>query len=93
MQLRFHLDPETGLPHLHAHGVTEEEVEEVLKDPGDDFPGSGDSRIAMGQTWAGRYLQVVYVPDEEGDSAFVITAYELTGKTKKAYRRRHRRKR
>jgi hypothetical protein len=31
-------------------------------------------------TASGRYLRVIYVPDPEPDSVFVITAYELTGK-------------
>ena len=48
--------------------------------------------IRLGQTEAGRYLQVVYVPDPGGDSAFVVTAYDLTPKAKRAYRRRQRRK-
>lgn len=30
MQLRFHLDPETGQPHIYDHGVTEDEVKGVL---------------------------------------------------------------
>jgi hypothetical protein len=37
------------------------------------------SRVAVGQTEAGRYLRVIYVPEPGG--AFVITAYELKGKT------------
>ena len=40
----------------------------------------------------GRYQQVFYVPDEDPDSVFVITAYEPQGKAKKAFRRRQRRK-
>jgi len=52
---------------------------------------AGD-RAKLGQTSAGRYLQVIYTPDEEPGSVFVITAYELTGKAKQAYRRRRRRK-
>jgi hypothetical protein len=40
----------------------------------------------------GRYLQVVYVPDAVGDGAFVVTAYDLTPKAKRAFRRRQRRK-
>jgi hypothetical protein len=51
-----------------------------------------NSRIKLGQTAAGRYLQVIYVPDEDPESLFVITAYELRGKAKTAYRRRQRRK-
>jgi hypothetical protein len=35
---------------------------------------------------------VIYVPDPEPDSVFVITAYELVGKPLKAYRRRGRRR-
>ena len=48
--------------------------------------------MKMGRTSTGRYLQVIYSPDEGSGSVFVITAYELTGKAKKAYRRRQRRK-
>lgn len=92
VDLRFYLDPETGEPHIYNHGVSEEEVEEVLASAADDFPGRSDSRIALGQTQAGRYLQVVYIPDPGGRSAFVVTAYNLKGKALAAYRRRRRRK-
>src|SRR5258708_6218791 len=34
MDLRFWTDAETGLPHIYNHGVTEEEVREVLAGPG-----------------------------------------------------------
>jgi hypothetical protein len=76
----------------YDHGVTEEEVRQVLSRSGEEFPGSDRSRIRLGQTEAGRYLQVVYVPDVGGDSAFVVTAYDLTPKAKRAYRRRQQRK-
>ena len=90
MELRFYNDPETGLPHIYQHGVKEHEVDEVLSNPGEDRSGKDDSRVAIGQTSAGRYLRVVYVPDEGKDSAFVITAYDLRGKPLKAYYRRQR---
>jgi len=93
MELRFWLDAETGLPHIYDHGVTEEEVRQILGRPNEDFPGRDRSRIRLGQTAAGRYLQVVYVPDEEGDGVFVVTAHDLTPKAKRAFRRRQRRKR
>jgi hypothetical protein len=93
MEIRFHLDPETGEPHIYDHGVTEEEVWEVLRRPGEDRAGSEDSRVAIGQTAAGRYLKVIYVRDAVGDGVFVITAYDLIGKPLKAYRRRQRRRR
>ena len=92
MELRFHVDADTGLPHIYNHGVTELEVEEVLRGRGEDIQGARDSRLKLGQTNAGRYLKVIYVPDEDPTSLFVITAYELNGKAKKAYRRRQKRK-
>ena len=92
MELRFWIDPETGLPHIFDHGVTEEEVRQVLSRTGEEFPGSDRSRIRLGQTEAGRYLQVVYVPDVVGEGAFVVTAFDLTPKAKRAFRRRQRRK-
>ena len=92
MEFRFYRDPETGLPHIYGHGVTEEEVYQVLASRGEDLPGKRNSRMKLGQTAAGRYLQVIYVPDEDPESVFVITAYELRGKARTAYRRRQRRK-
>jgi len=92
MELRFWNDPETGLPHIYEHGVTEEEVRQVLSRPGDECPGTDRSRIRIGQTEAGRYLQVIYVPDVGGESAFVVTAYDPKPTAKRAYRRRQRRK-
>jgi len=92
MELRFWIDPETDLPHIFDHGVTEEEVRQVLSRRGEELPGSDRSRIRLGQTEAGRYLQVVYVPDAVGDGAFVVTAFDLTPKAMRAFRRRQRRK-
>ena len=92
MQLRFYTDRDSGLPHIYNHGVKEVEVEQVLRHPGEDRPGAEGSRIAIGRTDAGRYLRVVYVPDVEPDSNFVITAYHLKGKPLTAYRRRLRRR-
>ncbi len=92
MNVRFYLDPETGEPHIYNHGVSEDEVEDVLRAPGEDRPGREGSRVALGQTRAGRYLRVIYVPDPEPQSVFVITAYELSGRPLAAYRRRRRRR-
>ena len=90
MNIRYYIDPATGMPHIHNHQVAESEVEDVLTRPGEDRPGRENSRVAIGQTEAGRYLRVIYVPDPEPDSVFVITGYELKGKPLIAYRRRRR---
>jgi len=93
MDIRFHMDADTGLPHISGHGVTEREVEEILHGSGEDVAGQRNSRLKLGQTVAGRYLQVVYVPDEDDPrSVFVVTAYELQGNAKEAFRRRRRKR-
>ena len=92
MNFRYYIDPTTDLPHIYGHNVSESEIEEVLSRPGEDRPGSDGSRIAIGQTSGGRHLRVIYVPDPQPRSVFVVTAMELRGKPLVAYRRRRRRK-
>ena len=91
MNIRFYIDSDTGCPHIAKHNVSESEVEDVLRRPGEDRPGRDGSRVAIGNTRGGRYLRVIYIPDPKPDSMFVITAYDLTGAPLKAYRRRCRR--
>ncbi len=93
MEVRYYMDPETQAPHIFGHGVTEEEVEDVLRRPGEDRPGHGGSRVAIGQSRSGRYLRVIYIPEEQPGSVFVITAYDLRGKPLAAYRRRKHKRR
>ena len=90
MKIRFYIDPQTAAPHIYNHGIDEGEVEDVLRNPGEDRPGREGSRVAIGQTKGGRYLRVIYVPDPEPERVFVLTAYELEGKPLTAYRRRRR---
>ncbi len=93
MRVRYYIDPDTNEPHLYKHDVSESEVEEVLESPGEDRSGRDGSRVAIGQTLSGRYLKVIYVPDEEPECIFVVTAFDLDGKPLLAYRRRNRRRR
>ena len=92
MDLRAYIDTETGAPHFLRHGVSEQEVRDVLDRPLEDRPGMEGSRVAIGQTQAGRYLRVVYVPDPIPSSVLVVTDYELGPKAKQALRRRRKRK-
>jgi len=54
MTLRFYIDPETGYPHINRHDISEDEVEDVLSRSIEDRPGKEGSRVAQGQTQAGR---------------------------------------
>ena len=92
MEIRFYIDPETDLPHIYNYQVREQEVEQVIYNPGEDRQGRDNSRVAIGQTYSGRYLKIIYVNDLDSNSIFVITAYELTGKPLAAYKRRRRKK-
>lgn len=93
MELRFYVDPDSGEPHIANHAVDESEVAELLERPLEDRPGRDGARIALGQTRSGRYLRVIYVPDPEPGSIFVITAYEPGPKAIKALKRRLKRRR
>ena len=93
MVVRFLIDPDTELPHFDQHGISAEEVLDVLRGPSDHGPGRDGTRIAEGQTRHGRYLRVIYKENDWDSSIFVITAYEFSGKAKTAFRRRRRRRR
>lgn len=68
MNIRFYIAPDTNLPHILGHNIAEDEAEDVLRNPGEDRQGHEGSRVAVGQTAAGRYLRVIYVPDPEPNS-------------------------
>lgn len=90
MRIRYYIDASTDEPHIYGHSVDEDEVEDVLARPMEDRAGRDGARVALGQTEAGRYLRVIYVPDPVPGSVFVITAYDLGDKALKALRRRQR---
>ena len=92
MDLRFYIDAETGEPHIYRHSVSETEVDDVLARPVEDGRGTGNARVAIGQTGDGRYLRVIYARDPGRDTLFVITAYQLGPKALSALRRRQRRR-
>ena len=92
MAIRFYLDPETGLPHIHNHGVAEDEVRDVVRNPFEETQGRQNSIVALGQTRGGRYLKVIFARDDDGYGIFVITAYDLSSRQLHALRRRLRRR-
>jgi hypothetical protein len=88
VKIRFYIRADTDEPHIYDHQVTEEEVEQVLARPLEERPGREGALLCLGRTRDGRFLRVVYVPDPEPDSVFVVTAYEPGPKVLKALRRR-----
>jgi hypothetical protein len=57
MEFRFYRDPDTGLPHCLAHGVSEHEVIELFGNAPLRIRGREGSYVALGQTDAGRRLR------------------------------------
>ncbi len=49
MDIRFYKDPQTDFPHIYEHGVTEDEVHEVLLSGGEDLSAKRDSRMKLGK--------------------------------------------
>ena len=86
---------ELDVAHLARHGVTPEEVEEILAAGpvwrrGRTHPQTKrKSLYALGQTEAGRYLFIVLSPRELG-RARCVTAMEMDEKARRYYER-HRR--
>ena len=67
MIIRFYIDPDTSEPHIFEHGVSADEVREVLRKPLEEAKSRKHSIIALGQTRAGRYLKIIYSRDEDND--------------------------
>jgi hypothetical protein len=82
-------DSEWSASHVAAHGVTLDEVREaILERPYWSAPGRDGTTLVYGQTYAGRYLLVVTL--NEDDEAFVVTARDMTDAEKKTFRRKAR---
>ena len=70
-------DPEGNVQHCAEHGVTPEEVEEVLQNASDaDFSRSSGRPVVFGDTITGKHLIVVY-EEIDADMVYPITAYEV----------------
>ena len=72
-------DPDGNVQHIAEHGVTKDEVEDVLKDPECfDVSRSTGRDIAIGATSAGRTLLIVYEEIDEV-TIYPVTAYDIEG--------------
>jgi len=70
-------DPDGNVQHCAEHGVTKEEVEEVLLNATDtDISQSSGRPVVFGDASTGRHLMVVYDEIDE-DTIYPVTAYEV----------------
>jgi uncharacterized DUF497 family protein len=75
--------------HVAELGVSPEEAETVVRAARNPFPRKieEDKWLVWGQGRGGRFLQVIFVLDED-DRIFVIHARPLTDREKRRHRRR-----
>ena len=72
--------------HIARHGVTYDEVAEAVENIKYTRP-SGEYRLVLGQTAAGRYITVIL--DDEGDGFwYLVTAREMSASERRLIRRK-----
>lgn len=70
-------DPSGNVQHIAEHGVTQDEVEQVLLNPTDaDTSHSSGLPVVFGKTDAGRLLIVVYEAIDDA-TTYPVTAYDI----------------
>jgi hypothetical protein len=71
-------DPRGNVYHVAEHGLTTDEVEEVLRNPEREETSQSSGRpIAFGETASGRYIAVIY-DRVDRDTIYPVTAYEVS---------------
>ena len=79
-----------NIEHVQKHGVTPKEAERVVRAARPPFPERRDEdkwRV-VGRGDGGRLVQVIFVEDADGVTAYIIHARPLTDREKRVYRRR-----
>ena len=70
-------DPDGNVQHIAEHGLTIEDVEEVLLNPANEAISQSSGRpCSFGYTPAGEFIIVIYEPIN-GDRAYPVTAYSV----------------
>lgn len=71
-------DPDGNVQHCAEHGVSKEEVEEVLESAMDvDVSRSTGRLVVFGDTSSGRHLMVVF-ESVDASTVYPVTAYEVS---------------
>ena len=89
--IRGFLWDDENVEHIGRHGVSPDEVEEVLSGNPLVLRGRDGRHLAYGPSLGGRYLFAVYV-SRRGAGARVLTARDMTEKEKRLYRAKRRRR-
>lgn len=70
-------DPDENLAHVAEHGLTPEDVEQVVMNPAEKLTSNSSGRPAVkGYTPDGRYIFVVYEMLDD-ITVYVVSAYEI----------------
>ena len=70
-------EPDGNVQHFGEHGISKEEVEQVLQNATDaDVSRSSGRPVVFGDTSAGRHLMVVY-EEIDAETVYPVTAYEV----------------
>jgi uncharacterized DUF497 family protein len=79
-----------NVQHIAEHGVRAGEAEYVADHARRPYPKiiAQGKWLVIGRTAIGRYLQVIYIDDDDSDTVYVIHSRELTDAEKRRYRRR-----
>ena len=79
-----------NVEHVGKHGVTPEEAERAVRNARVPYPSHQPEGkwLVIGRGAGNRLLQVIYVIDDDGKTAYVIHARPLTEPEKRRHRRR-----
>ncbi len=70
-------DPEGNVAHIEEHGITKDEVVEILSDPlSESLSRSSGRPIAFGFTTTGKSIAVVFEHVDEA-TVYPVTAFEV----------------
>ena len=76
-------DPDGNVQHCADHGVTKEEVEEVLESAVDaDVSRSTGRPVVFGDTRSGRHLMIVFESVDDS-TVYPVTAYEVSRRSRR----------
>lgn len=85
MELRWHPSSEE---HIAQHGVTWDEAAQAAMPPVLTRPASRPGTVKLlGVTFDGRHLTLILAPDDNGRTAYLVTARDMTVPERTAWRR------